>query len=78
MPRVRNPWKFPLQVRALGDAEHGGQVIQPGQIITVSEEVAEEACKTGVLQRTIGNTNKWALDGKLGPKGEREKTEVLA
>ena len=35
--RVRNPYKFPIQSRALGDAEHGGK------IFLVAEEHVEFA-----------------------------------
>ena len=75
MARLRNPWKFALQSRAIGDAEHGGAYIQPGQTITVSEEAAAEASKTGVLQWLDGPDG---LDGKFGPNGERPKTPVPA
>lgn len=72
--RVRNPYKFPIQSRALGDAEHGGAYIQPGQIMTVSDEAAEEACKTGVLQRELNG--RWDFDGKVDLKGKIAPTAV--
>ena len=73
MAQLRNPWKFPIQSRALGDADHGGAYIQPGHTINTSDEIAREASKTGVLQWLDGPDG---IDGKIGPKGERPKSIV--
>lgn len=70
MARLRNPWKFPLQVRALGDADKGGAVIDSGQTLNVSDEVAREASQTGVLQWLDGPDG---LDGKTGPAEKKRR-----
>ena len=78
MSKIRNGWKFPLQVRALGEADKGGAYIEPGEIREVSEAQAIEASKTGVLQYIDGPDG---YDGKLGViRNGREvpETEVAA